>query len=126
MILTLKVADATFEKYASYNTANPKLALTQQLTRFMGVDPTSRILILPKEERAELEALLNQPLESARELVSIVKRLLSVKVGEVEVSLKPDQAYRIEDQARFHGVEPREFLKEKALWALEYAAGGTQ
>lgn len=124
MILTLKVTDDTFEHYAQYNKADPKAAMVAQLSRFRGVDPSSRVLVLPKAEREELEILLGIPLESAKELVSVVKRLLSVKLGPVEVEATPDQVYRLEDQARFMGLEPSDYLKLRAKESIEYAAGG--
>lgn len=123
MILTLKIPDDTYEQYAAYNKADPKAAISTQLTRFRGIDPTSRILILPKEERGELERLLGTDLESAQQLVKLVRNILALKVGAVEVELLPDEASRIADQARFHGIDPNEYLREKARWAIAYVAG---
>ncbi len=126
MILNLKITDDTYEHYASYNKADPRAAMTLQLSRFRGVDPASRVIIIPKEERIELEQLLGVPLDSAKELVSIVRRLLTVKVGGAEIPLSPDQVYRIEDNARFHGTDPKLYLEELAKQAFEFAAGGAR
>ncbi len=124
IIQALKVPDETYEIYSDYNRADPKAAMAAQLNRFRAVDPTSRILLIPKNERIELERLLGTDLESAAQLVTLVKNLLAVRVGGAEVILTKDQAQRIAEQAKFQGLTTQEYIQVQGEWAMQHVAGG--
>ncbi len=124
IIQALKVPDETYEQYQKYNGADPKAAMALQLNRFRGVDPTSRIILVPREERIELERLLATDIESAKQLVALIRHVLTVSVAGSEVTLTKDQAQRIADQARFQGQSVPEYVKTQGEWAMEHVAGG--
>ena len=123
IIQALKVPDETYEQYQKYNGADPKAAMALQLNRFRGVDPTSRIILIPREERIELERLLATDIESAKQLVALIRHVLTVSVAGSEVTLTKDQAQRIADQARFQGQTVPEYVKTQGEWAMEHVAG---
>lgn len=123
IIQALKVSDETYEAYQRFSKV-PEQAMAAQLARFKSVDPSSRILIIPKDERAELEHLLGTDIETVAQLVTLVRHLLAVKVGGAEVILTKDQAQRIAEQARFQGLTSTDYIKRQGEWAMEHVAGG--
>lgn len=121
--VTIQVPDSVWEEYAEYNPDSPQTSMKQQLIRFAGVNPAQRCLLIPAAQRVELESLIGQQVETADELVSHIRRLCTVTVGGAEVPVTKGQMQRLNEQARFHGKDPREYLVQQAKDALSYAMG---
>jgi hypothetical protein len=125
LIVQVKIPDTMYEQYVGHNPTAPERAIEQTLLRFAGVKPSERILILPSKERSELEVMLDSHFSSARELVSKVKELLSIKVEGVTVALDPNVLYRLGQQAEFEGQEPKAFLEQKIGEGVKIAVDGS-
>lgn len=123
-ILSIKILDSVYERYAEHNPGSPVTAMVQQLTRFAEVSPTQRVLIIPPAQRIRLEALMEGSLETADQLVNFVEQLSKVSVGNIHVVLTKPQLARLDDQARFHGKSSGEYLVEQAKWSIEQLIGG--
>lgn len=121
--VTVHIPDSVWEDYAEYNANAPEAAMKQQLIRFAKVNPTQRVLVVPSAQRVELEALVGQQVETVDELVAHIRRLCVVSVGGAEVPVSKNQMIRLNEQARFFGKDPKEYLREQALNALAYAMG---
>lgn len=124
IIKDFKVSDDAYAKYKSYNSKDVEGQLATQLVRFQDVKPSSRIVVIPESHRQELEVLLDRFLDSPDDVVSQIKRCLTIKVSDVEVSLTPDQLERIKLTAEFEGKPFKPFLQEKITEAIKLTLDG--
>lgn len=122
-LITITLSDETFQKYGKLYPGNVAKGLGEQLERFKDYPPQERLLFLKPEHRRELESLNRQPIEGPDELVKLVKFLLGIRVGGVEVPLSVPQMKRAESRARFWKKETRDFLVDQVKKGLVYALG---
>lgn len=123
IIKEFKVNDVAYTKYREYN-KDAEAAMAQQLLRFQEVKPTSRIVIVPEKERAELELLFDRFLDTAADLVVQVKKALTMKIEGIELQLTPVQMERIKHMAEFEGKDFKIFLKDKMTEAVQLTLDG--
>lgn len=124
IIKDFKVLDEVFESYKKFNAKEPETAMAQQLTRFKEVRPSSRMLIIPEKQRQELEVLFDRYVDSADELISLIKKAVSLKVNGVEVALTPDQLDRMNQMAMFEGRKLEDFTKQKIEEGVRFTIDG--
>lgn len=120
---TLQIPQAILTAYE--NEANAKgVPLESVLSaRLLAAASHSSIkpLYLEDPKRKELERLLGVNIRSADHLISIVRSLQSVKVGDVSVPLKPTLLTRL--KTRCFGKPFPDFLAERVSIGLEEYAG---
>src|SRR5260221_2995900 len=113
MLVSLKISDEVYEKYAEYDNSNPRLAMEQQLNRFKDISPKDRDLIIPSKARQALEALLGRQIETPEDLVKVVDVMVKIKVGNVEIPLTEGQMKRLLSQAAFWHQPIEKFTTDK-------------
>jgi hypothetical protein len=69
-----------------------------------------RVITLRGKDRQDLERVFQTTIESPAQLIDKVKRLCTVKIGEVERTFTHDELARIDMQAQFHGKNREQFL----------------
>lgn len=120
----LKILDDTEQTYLSRNPKNRYKAMEETLERFKDVDPKGRFLMLLPEDVRDLENLLRDQVPSGKALLTLVKRLVNVSVGGVEVPMVEQQLTAINERAAFHGVEPKVYLERELEKAINHACTG--
>lgn len=123
MILEIQIPDETFEKYRAYRPADPEGAISAHLKRFEDVRPHDRIIILDHQTRQSLEKLVGH-IEDAQELVNRVTEALSLKVDGVNVVVDPELLWHIEEQARFEGLDKKDYMLQKIHEGISVAVRG--
>lgn len=124
IIKDFKIPDEVYEKYKKYNAKDPEMAMSQQLIRFQEVRPSSRMLLVPEKQRAEFEILFDRYVDSADELLTLLKKAISLKVNGVEVALTPDQLDRLSQMAQFEGKKLDDFTKQKIEEGVRFTIDG--
>jgi hypothetical protein len=105
--------DETYEKYAKHTPQSPQTGIERQLERFKDYSPSERALLFRPAERQALEKVFGNPIEDQKKFVAFVEGLMSVEIGDVKVTLSPEQIKRVAGEAKFFGREVNEFLKDK-------------
>lgn len=124
MILTIKVDDNVFTKYSERNPSSPQKEIEKVIERFVGFDPSDRLLIVPKEVRQELEKLTGTPIEKWERFLHFFRDALSIRAGEVYVPLTEGQTKRLKSQAEFFKRDPKEFTEDTIKRGLFSFLGG--
>lgn len=124
MISQVKIPDGVYEQYKGYDSIEPERAMAQTLLRFAGVKPSDRILIIPSKDRQELEKLFDETLDTAPGLVNRIKDLLTLEVEGTKITLTPDVANLLAQQAEFEGMPQAEFLEQKVKEGVQIAVTG--
>jgi hypothetical protein len=118
MIVTVRLKDEVYEKYVAMDRQQPARAVEKQLERFQDVNLASRTLVLSVAERQELEKLLDTTLENGKELITRVRRMVSMDVGGEPVRLTEGQRKRLSDEARHLTKNPSAHATERVTRLL--------
>lgn len=123
MILEIQIPDELYEKYKSYKPADPEAAITGQLKRFADVKPNDRIVVVDNQTRQRIEKLVGH-IETAVDLENRLREALSLKVEGLDLVIDPDLLWHIEEQARFEGLERKEYMEKKFHEGISIAVRG--
>jgi hypothetical protein len=110
MIVTLSMPDELYNVYVKHNPQNPHKGIVKQLERFKDVPLPSATLIFSPEDMARMAELTKTCTESPSQLLDLLERALSIKVGDVNVPLTESQCGRLEQYAFFYGKTVPEYL----------------
>lgn len=124
LILQLAVPDETYQKYTEAAPGKARELILKAIDSYAGAPPGARQLVFSREEIGELEKVTGKTVETAHELIDLLKRLSTMKVDTVEVSITARQAKALEAQAGFWRKPVPEYLKEKAAAGLKAQLGG--
>ena len=121
MILSIKVADETYEQYGRQNPKNPREPIERVVEKFAGIG-SGKALIITGESLANLQKLVGQ-VDEAAGLVETVRKATSVNVGALSFPLSESQLKGIRDKAAFFSKSPEAFATEQIQKALQNALG---
>lgn len=121
MIVTLKVPDEVYEKYAEFNKQNPRGAMEKQLVRFQDHEPSSRFVILEPEIRRDIEKI--HSLEDQRKFVTWLQGQLSIFVADVQVPLRENQLRCLTAEATSKLKDVKEHIRTRVRNALDREFG---
>ena len=121
-VLTLKIKDETFLQYGQYG--NPQFAMERSLEKFKALDPGERVLFFSSEELRVLEEFLGRQVETAADLIALMKKVSQVDVEGAKVPLSDGQVKRLLGWSDFYHRSASEILEEKLRGALNEALGG--
>lgn len=124
MILSIAISDALYTKFQEKNPENPRKEIEKTLEKFVDLPLDDRLLIVPKEIRKELEALVGGPIESWKKFLSYFKNTIAIRAGEVNVPLTAGQSQRLAHQAAFFKRDPKEFVEDQIKKGLYQFLGG--
>ena len=108
----------TYEKQAAGKDVEEVLA---QRLQTCVTHTSERCLYFTAEQRNELEKLLNIPITTPALIIGAVKRMLSIQVGEIKVTLQPEVIERL--RSRNHYTTFDEFVNEQTVQSLEEFVG---
>ena len=124
--LTLTVPVALAEHYETLADAAgvtlPTL-LSRQLAAAKDIDFTSRPLIIPADARRDIEAIAETTIETAPQLLALVKNLLRIDMGEVTIFLTERQADKFAEFATYFDQPLDEYMADKLTEAINYTLG---
>ncbi len=124
MLINLKVPDEIYEAYGKHNPQNPRLAMEQALTRFAGIAPNRKHIILTGDELTKVQDLLSVVLEGPKDFVEALTKALTVKVEGVDVAFTESQRKALQSFLAFvPGVDPKDFTVQKIKEGLVRAFG---
>jgi len=119
MRVSLQMPDEVYDAYArqaatlasrgSQRSASPEDMMTAQLARFAKVAPMDRIIVVDSASREALEALLSGGnITSGQDLLSRVKHLASLEIGNIRVEFTDRQFESIKNYASRNRITPED------------------
>lgn len=121
MILSVKVADETYEKYGRQNPKNPREPIERVIEKYAEIG-SGKVILLTGEPLAATQRLLGQ-IDEPKQLVERVAKATAVRVGELAFPLSESQLKGIKDKAAFFAKSPEDFAREQIQKALVNALG---
>ncbi len=97
--------------------------MARLLTAAKDIDFASRPLIVPAPARRDIEALAETTIETAPQLVALLKNLLRIDMGEVTVYLTERQADKFAEFATYYDEPLDEYMSAKLTDAINYVLG---
>jgi hypothetical protein len=124
-LITIRLSDETFQKYAQYDMESPERALQRQLEANKDHDPGQRRLVVSGQDLSALERAVGKQFETATSLLHAFGPLAQLKLDEVQVSLTEWQRKRLLQAATFAGKEPSAFLEDLLKRSLQTVLGAS-
>lgn len=121
MILSVKVADETYEKYGRQNPKNPREPIERVVEKYADVG-SGKVILLTGEPLAALQKLLGQ-IDEPQQLPLKVAQATSVKVGDLLFPLSESQLKGIKDMAAHQAITPEAYATREIQKALRNALG---
>lgn len=110
MKVVVNVPEAEVERLGGL--AQTEVGLLQRLAALPEHTAQDRIIVLGGVQRAALEAILGCPLDGPADVLREVKRLASVRVGNIERPLSAGEAERINAYAASRGTTPESAMAD--------------
>jgi len=123
MIVSLKISDELYEKYAKRNPEDPRAALAEALAAFQDLEPGIPRLVVENPELRRLKELSQEDLSTPGKLVSWAEKNAKVGMGGVEVELSLGVRQRLAAQAEFMKEPYQEFAKKQLGGAISRTFG---
>jgi hypothetical protein len=98
-----------YERIAGEHNASLDAVVSDRLTKCRDHDGT-RPIYFSDETRRELEKVTSTQLHTAEDVISLVSRLLTVRVDNIKVTLNPSTLTRLKSRAL--GVDFKEFIRK--------------
>jgi len=121
LILSLKIADETYEKYGRQNPKNPREPIERVIERYADVG-TGKLILLTGEPLKAIQELLGQ-IDEPQQLALKVAKVTSVRIGELSFPLSESQQKGIKDMAAHQAIPPEAYAVREIQKALRNALG---
>ena len=120
MILSIKIKDDTYRKYAEMDSKVPQRAIERMLEKHSGSDPKKRFVMLEGAALDKVEVAMGTTLskDNVEDLGELVKQLVAVRVDAKDVPLSKGQRYRLEREAEFYKRTFDDLLVERLVALL--------
>lgn len=116
MIINLKLSDELFEFYVKkYGLPKAYAVMKRALEAMKEVDDNEPYLFIVGEDRLTLQNIFQTTLDSPKKLITLVKNLIAVRVGGVDIPFTSDELARLQMQATFHGRELDVYITEMVM-----------
>lgn len=123
--MRITIPDRLAEQYQALDPKRPlDEIVTTQLTRFSSVGPRERYLLLRKQHREQVEALLGTSLSTVSDLLDAIRRLQAVTIAGVDVPFTPAQLRAVQSLAAKNRIPVAEQIQKIGREAAEYMLGG--
>lgn len=126
-ILTLKVADEVEQIY-SQRAGGPgpgRKEMERALEKWAPFSLSQRLMIFAPEERAELEKLIGGPPNpTPKEVLERLKKMLSMDIAGISISLTEVQQRRLQAQAKGQGRDFLPYLQDRMKEAVRLVTEG--
>ena len=124
MKLTLTLPDALHDRYEA-DAAKVGVSLNTYIKDRLEAtaDYSYRPLVVSPDERREMEMLLDQQVGSGRQLVDVLKRCLTIDLGEADISLTLDQLSWLEQLAQGNGLTLSEYMSMQVPEFVDFLTG---
>lgn len=122
--ITLTVPETLVEQYellANGGTVNA--AMVKQLRHAATIDFDQRPIVVHGDGRRDIEAIAETTVENEQQLITLLKNLLRIDMGEVEILLTERQAEKLRELSTFYDEDLNEFATNKLSEALDVALG---
>lgn len=123
MLVTIRIADETYEKYGQYDKSNPRSAIEKQVERFKDEAPSDRVVILSPEVRRKLEGFCGTSIEDQGKFLKWFEERLNFKVNEVGITLRDGQLKSLRGIADHYKRPVSEVVKERVQQAIDRELG---
>lgn len=114
---------AIYEKKGEALNLTANTMMTRALKALKAVDLEDRLLFLTTAGRRDLEALTETTIENEAQLLTIVKNLVRIDMGEVTIYLTERQADKFAEFATYFDQPTDEYMVEKLTDAINYVLG---
>jgi hypothetical protein len=121
LILSLKVADETYEKYGRQNTKNPREPIERVIEKYADIG-SGKVVILTGEPLAALQKLIGQ-IDEPQQIALKVEKIASIQIGGLTMPLSESQLKHIKDYSAHQGITPSEYAVREVQKALRNALG---
>ena len=121
MILSLKIADETYEKYGRQNPKNPREPIERVVEKYADVG-TGKVILLTGEPLKAVQELLGQ-IDEPQQIALKVAKATSIRVGELTFPLSESQQKCIKDMATHQAITPEAYALREIKKALQNALG---
>jgi hypothetical protein len=117
MLLSIKINDDTYLKYAEMDKNSPQRAIERQIERFKNVPLDKRTLVISDEVRVEIEKLFGHDVaENFPKFLEWLKRMGTIQVEpDSFLELAPEVMVRLKAEADFYKKTTKDYLKEKLM-----------
>ena len=121
MILSLKIADETYEKYGRQNPKNPRESIERVIEKYADIG-SGKVVLLMGEPLKAIQDLLGQ-IDEPQQLALKVAKVTSVKIGDLHFPLSESQLKGIKDMATHQAITPEAYATREIQKALRNALG---
>lgn len=98
---------------AAGSTAPIDQILARQLDRFATLPPAQRVVVVTKDQLAQVEHLLGGgQITTAAQLLERIEGYAAITIGQVALDFSPAQKAEIAHRAQKRGVSPKEIVQE--------------
>lgn len=122
MIISIKIADETYEKYGKKNPSNPRSAIEAHIERFVDAD-NGKTIVLNGKILAELQRLSGRQLDSPQDVLAAFVDLASYSVDGVQVILPGEQRAILRKGAEAYKEALPAFIERKVKQGLTTILG---
>jgi len=121
VILSIQIPDDVWKSYTAQatgmqqngQTISAEELMADRLERFSAVTPSDRIIVIDPKNRQELENVLSGgSLLSAEDLVTKVKAVISISIGDIRLDFTPGQMRELNNVARRNGRTVEQVVKD--------------
>lgn len=120
MILSIKISDETYKKYAERDTNMPQRAIERALSAFEDLEVGGKYVILRAKALDACEKAFGSTIsaDNVEDFTSFITKLSSARVEGHDIKLSKRQLKKVEDEARFFHRTFDAHLEEIAERAL--------
>lgn len=122
-VISISIPDELYETFVKQNPQNPSKAIVRHLDKFKSYSFADRAIMLTGEDLAEVQRAAGRTVETPKEVVSLVREALSIKVEGMGVELSEGQRSRLKQMAAFFNQSPEAYGAAQVKEALTAKLG---
>jgi len=112
MRLTITIEDEVFEKYKRYakGSEKPEQIMQSYIAKMADIDYHGRFLIISSAQRAALEAIIGSLVMTPDDLITKIKQLADLRIGDMQFILEPGELAEIKVATANYGLPLPEYF----------------